>query len=159
MRSARLARVWARPEPGEAQPDRAGRRRRGGRGGQGASGPGGGKAAAGPGRHEAGLAPEVAAELDSLAAGQGAKVGSRLAAATQAYRQDRYREAARLLRQVLEAVPDSPSARELYGLTLYRLGRWSEALRQLQAHHRLDGSFDQYPVMADCYRALGRFRR
>ena len=46
--------------------------------------------------------------------------------------------------------------RELYGLTLYRLGRWREAVRELRAFHDLTGSFDQHPVIADCERALGR---
>jgi tetratricopeptide (TPR) repeat protein len=35
------------------------------------------------------------------------------------------------------------------------MGRWREAIRQLDAFERLTGSMDQYPVVADCYRALG----
>ena len=54
--------------------------------------------------------------------------------------------------------PDSPSVRELYGLTLYREGRWAAAIRQLDAYHRLTGSYDQHPVLADCHRALGHTR-
>ena len=46
--------------------------------------------------------------------------------------------------------------RELYGLTLYREGRWREAVRELGAYAALSGSVDQHPVLADCYRALGR---
>ena len=52
--------------------------------------------------------------------------------------------------------PEVGAVRELYGLTLYRLGRWREAARELKAFHDLTGSFDQHPVIADCERALGR---
>ncbi len=45
--------------------------------------------------------------------------------------------------------------RELHGLTLYRLGRWRAAKAELDAFHHLSGSVDQYPVVADCERALG----
>jgi tetratricopeptide (TPR) repeat protein len=36
------------------------------------------------------------------------------------------------------------------------MGRWREALRELEAFHALTGSFDQHPAMMDCQRALGR---
>ncbi len=45
--------------------------------------------------------------------------------------------------------------RELYGLCLYRTGRWHEALRELEAFRALTESLDQHPVIADCERALG----
>lgn len=49
-------------------------------------------------------------------------------------------------------------ARELYGLTLYRLGRWKDAARELSAFVELsDGSTEQHPVLADCRRALGQY--
>ena len=41
--------------------------------------------------------------------------------------------------------PEVAAIRELYGLTLYRLGRWREAVRELRAFHELTGSFDQHP--------------
>jgi tetratricopeptide (TPR) repeat protein len=45
--------------------------------------------------------------------------------------------------------------RELYGLALYRLGRWEAAVAELEAFRALTASTDQHPVLADCYRALG----
>jgi tetratricopeptide (TPR) repeat protein len=48
--------------------------------------------------------------------------------------------------------------RELYGLTLYRLGRWRSAAGELEAFRTLTGSVEQHPVLADCYRALRRYR-
>jgi len=59
------------------------------------------------------------------------------------------------LRVLVRLAPDVGAVRELNGLTLYRLGRWREAVRELRAFHELTGSFDQHPVIADCERALG----
>ncbi|MGI8807824.1 MAG: tetratricopeptide repeat protein, partial [Acidimicrobiales bacterium] len=47
----------------------------------------------------------------------------------------------------------------LHGLTLYRLGKWTAAIRELEAFHALTGSYDQHPVLADCHRANGRIRK
>ena len=47
--------------------------------------------------------------------------------------------------------------RELLGLTYYRLGRWKDAVRELEAFRALTGSTEQHPVLADCYRALHRW--
>src|SRR5204862_5206318 len=49
--------------------------------------------------------------------------------------------------------------RQLLGLTSYQLGRWPEAIRELEAYHSLTGEFDQHPVLADSYRALGKHPR
>ena len=46
--------------------------------------------------------------------------------------------------------------RELLGLTYYRLGRWKQAIGELEAFSDLTTSTEQHPVLADCYRALGR---
>lgn len=43
------------------------------------------------------------------------------------------------------------------GLTYYRLGRWKEAARELEAFRLATGSTDQHPVLADCNRALKRW--
>jgi tetratricopeptide (TPR) repeat protein len=48
--------------------------------------------------------------------------------------------------------------RELFGLTLYRLGRYREAAAQLEAFREVTGgSTEQHPVLADCYRAQRKF--
>jgi tetratricopeptide (TPR) repeat protein len=83
----------------------------------------------------------------------------RLAEASRAYQRERYDDARRLLKQLAEEAPDSAAVQELYGLTLYRQGRWAEALRHLDAYHSLTGSYDQHPVMADSARAIGRYQR
>lgn len=102
----------------------------------------------------------VVEELSSEAGSQrGAKLAARLADATHAYQHERWQEARRILRPLAEQVPDSAAVLELYGLTLYRLGQWAPAARHLEAYRARSGSFDQHPVLADCYRALHRYDR
>lgn len=126
----------------------------------GAGRPGKGRKVAAGNRQPARLAPEVAAELDRAAGPRLApRLRERLAEASQAYERDRYVDAQRYLVALVKAVPDAPAVRELYGLTLYRLGRWDEAITQLQEYRRLSGSLDQLPVVADCHRALGHHRQ
>jgi len=86
-----------------------------------------------------------------------AVVTAKLADATRAYSADRYNDALRMLRKLSSQAPTSSPVKELLGLTLYRLGKWPLALRELEAHHQLSGSYDQFPVIADCYRALRRY--
>ncbi len=99
---------------------------------------------------------EVRDELrGALGSERSAGLERRLAIATRAYERDRYREALSELRVLARLAPEVGAVRELYGLTLYRLGRWREAVRELRAFHDLTGSFDQHPVISDCQRALG----
>ncbi len=90
---------------------------------------------------------------------QAAALEARLAEAARAYERERYGDALSLLRDLARTLPGVASVRELYGLTLYRLGRWKDALRELQAFVELSGSVDQHPVLADCERALGHHDR
>ena len=61
-----------------------------------------------------------------------------------------------MLRQLSDEAPAAAAVRELHGLTLYRMGKWADAIKELQAFTSLTGSYDQHPTLADCYRALGR---
>lgn len=104
-------------------------------------------------------APEVAAELDKAVGPKSApKLGQRLAEATKAYERERYVEARKLLKPLSERAPGSAAVRELHGLTLYRLGHWKLAINELEAFRTLSRSTEQHPVLADCYRALKRYR-
>jgi tetratricopeptide (TPR) repeat protein len=102
------------------------------------------------------------AVLEELAgaagAGHGAKLGQRLAEASHAFDRERYAEALRMVRPLAELAPTSAAVRELHGLTLYRLGRWSQAIAELDAYRQLTGSSDQNPVLMDSHRALGHYR-
>jgi thioredoxin-like negative regulator of GroEL len=82
---------------------------------------------------------------------------ARLKEATDAFRRERYEDARRTLRPLAEQAPGASPVRELYGLTLYRLGRWAQAKRELEAFRAQTNSVEQHPVLADCYRALGQY--
>jgi hypothetical protein len=86
-----------------------------------------------------------------------ARFEARLKDASDAFRRERYEDARRTLRPLAEQAPGASSVRELYGLTLYRLGRWAQAARELEAFRTQTGSTEQHPVLADSYRALGRY--
>ena len=61
---------------------------------------------------------------------------------------------------LVDQVPESAAARELHGLVCYRLGRWREAVRHLEAARTLSGGDpSQLPVLMDCHRAMGHHRR
>ena len=68
---------------------------------------------------------------------------------------ERFGEVERITKQLLKKHPAIAEIHELHGLTLYRLGKWSGALERLEHFTRLTGDVDQFPVMADCHRALG----
>ncbi len=82
-----------------------------------------------------------------------------LGQAAREFSDERYTDARRRLRRILEQVPDLAEGRELIGLCQYRLGRWRDAVRELERFAELTGSTEQHPVLADCYRALGRHAR
>lgn len=86
-----------------------------------------------------------------------ARFESRLKDASDAFRRERYEDARRILRPLAEQAPGATSVRELFGLTLYRLGRWAQAKRELEAFRTQSSSTEQHPVLADCYRALGQY--
>ncbi|HET9731877.1 MAG TPA: tetratricopeptide repeat protein [Acidimicrobiales bacterium] len=93
----------------------------------------------------------------AVGAGRAPRLAERLAEATRSYQRDRLQEARQMLARLADEAPASAAVQELYGLTLYRMDRWDEALRHLRIYHDLTGSYDQHPVMADCERALRRF--
>lgn len=83
-------------------------------------------------------------------------LGRKLNDAAKAFSAERFGDARTLLRPVVKEAPALPDGRELLGLTLYRLGKWREAIEQLEAFRELTDSTEQHPVLADCHRALGR---
>jgi tetratricopeptide (TPR) repeat protein len=84
-------------------------------------------------------------------------LAARVADATYAYERERYQDARRILRPLVDEAPGAAAVRELYGLVLYRSGQWRQAADQLEMYRQLSGSFGQHPVLADCYRALRRY--
>ena len=91
---------------------------------------------------------------------RGATLAERMAAGVHAYERDRYTEALRITKALVDEVPGSASARELHGLVCYRLGRWRDAVRHLEAARSLSGDDpSQIPVLMDCRRAMGHHRQ
>lgn len=99
---------------------------------------------------------EVRAELNrSVGATRAPRLEQRLGDATRAFSAERYSDAARILKKLAEEAPRVAAVRELYGLTLYRQGKWRPAVKELEAFRMLTASTEQHPVLADSYRALG----
>lgn len=96
---------------------------------------------------------EVAREAGPAWAG---RVQDRLQDAAKAFERERFRDALRILTGLSERAPGSAAVRELHGLTLYRLGRWRAAIKELEVAELLGGSVDHHPVLMDSHRALGR---
>ena len=101
------------------------------------------------------LAPDASLR-HAVGAGKIERLEERLRDASRAFRRDRFDDARRILRPLADSAPTAESVRELLGLTYYRLGRWKLAVTELEAFRDLSGSTEQHPVLADCYRALGR---
>jgi tetratricopeptide (TPR) repeat protein len=96
-------------------------------------------------------------EALSRAGASAPRLKERVRDASRAYRRERYDDARKLLAPIAQAAPAAPEVRELLGLTYYRLGRWRDAIRELEAFRLLTQSSEQHPVLADCYRALKRY--
>jgi len=86
----------------------------------------------------------VASALEAL--GEGAN----------AFGEGRYHQAVRRAERAKELAPRDATTRELLGLSAYRVGDWSTALRELRTYRRLAGETTHMPVEMDCLRALGR---
>lgn len=102
---------------------------------------------------------EATDELRRLAGRHVPRAVEILGRAAAAYRGGRERESLRLLRPLLDGVPDAAAVRELAGLCHYRIGNYRAARRELEAFATISGSTEQHPVLMDCCRALGQSRR
>jgi hypothetical protein len=101
---------------------------------------------------------EVRADLErAVGPSRTRRAEQRLREAGRAFDAERFADAARVLKPLAAQTPGVPAVRELYGLTLYRLGRWRSAIAELEAFAQLTGSTEQHPVLADCYRAMRRW--
>ena len=93
---------------------------------------------------------------------RGSATRSKQAAAVEAF--ERAREllqkgrdgaAAQAAEEAKRLAPRSIAVRELLGVSLYRAGRYRDALRELQAYRRISGRLDENHLVADSYRGLG----
>lgn len=95
--------------------------------------------------------------VKAVGAAMAVRAERRLREAARAFERERFDEALPKLRGLAREAPGAPSVRELYGLALYRVGRWNDAIKELEAFALLSDSAEQHPVLADCYRALARW--
>ncbi len=103
------------------------------------------------------LSDDVVRELHStVRPGKGDILVKAFAEAAAAFASGDYEETIRLAEQSKHMALRAVAPRELLGLAFYRAGRWQEAVRELSTFRRLSGSAEQNPVLADCYRALGK---
>jgi len=107
--------------------------------------------------------PVPAPVAEELAAAVGPerarRLGGKLAEGVRAFEQDHFDDARVLLQAVADEAPAAASVRELLGLTYYRLGRWRQTVRELEAFGKLSSSTSSHAVLADANRALGRHDR
>jgi len=95
----------------------------------------------------------------SVGAKQAEKLDKVVRDAAKAFERERFADTRRMLVPVTERAPSFAPARELLGLTYYRLGRWKQAARELENFRDLTQSTEQHPVLADCYRALSKWKK
>ncbi|WP_419926809.1 tetratricopeptide repeat protein [Candidatus Poriferisocius sp.] len=106
---------------------------------------------------EGGPSPEAQDMERAVGRRDAPRYRQRLDRAEAAYEQGDYHKAWGALDGMAKDAPRVPEVRELTGLTLYRLGRWELAARELEAFRGLTGRLDLHPVLADCYRAQQRW--
>lgn len=102
---------------------------------------------------------EATDELAKLAGRDSRKALEMLSRSAEAFSAGRERDAMRMLRPLRDAYPDASAVRELMGLCHYRIGQYPAATKELEAFIELTNSVEQHPVLMDCYRAQGKWRR
>jgi len=104
------------------------------------------------------LDPTVAAALvGELGADRGKRLSERLAMASEALDRERYDEARRISASIVKEAPAVAAVQEVLGLASYRLGRYKQAAKALEAAHELHSNPAMLPALADCYRAIRRW--
>lgn len=101
------------------------------------------------------VATDIRRTADTATAHHKEVLVGRMADAVTAYDRHRFPEALRLGKQVANEVPTVAAVRRLVGFAAYRMGRWREAVRHLEAYGELSGEVDHFPALMDCERALG----
>ncbi|MDP6481975.1 MAG: hypothetical protein QF522_08900 [Acidimicrobiales bacterium] len=87
----------------------------------------------------------------------GSRASAKLREAARAFDDERFNDARRILNSLVERAPEVVEVVELLGLTHYRIGNWKAAAKRLEVFRDLTGGTEQHPVLADCYRAQGRW--
>ena len=123
------------------------------------------KAAKVPSAHERSQLPGRQRKIEDLAVSMERAFGEiranrmqrRVREAASAYQDEQFADALRILKPVREGAVEVAEVLELQGLTLYRLGHWRAAAKELELFRETAASCEQNPVLMDAYRALGRW--
>lgn len=103
--------------------------------------------------------PEVVAEIHGVVdARRAARLSERLASAAAALDRERFDEARRMVTPLVRELPQVAAVHEVNGLACYRTGRWQQAAQSLELARQLRPDPSLLPVLADCYRALKRWK-
>jgi tetratricopeptide (TPR) repeat protein len=102
---------------------------------------------------------EASLELARLAGRNAKRAQADLAHAAETFRAGRERDALRILRPLRDAYPEASAVRELMGLCHYRMAQYAAAAKELEAFVELTNSVEQHPVLMDCMRAQGKYRK
>lgn len=104
------------------------------------------------------LDDDVIADVErAVGARKAVRLVKLLAEAGAALEGDRLDDARRAVTAVVREAADVSAGRELAGQILYRCGQWRRAAAELEAFRTLrPDDVTCHPVLADCYRALGR---
>lgn len=100
--------------------------------------------------------PELAAEIRAATPDPrvAARTVERVGKTQEALDRDRLDEARRTINPIAKTLPGVAGVQELAGLVAYRLGRWRDAVRALDAAQTLRTNVEMLPVLADAHRAL-----
>jgi predicted Zn-dependent protease len=110
-------------------------------------------------RRPADVDPEVVAEIQGAVDPRRAtQLAERLASAQSALDRERFDEARRMVAPLVRQLPQVAAVHEVNGLAAYRTGRWTQAAQSLELARQLRPDPSLLPVLADCYRALRRWR-
>jgi tetratricopeptide (TPR) repeat protein len=81
-----------------------------------------------------------------------------MGSAAEAYARNRFEEASRFAARLASEVPDVAEVQELAGLSSYRMERWRQAAKHLEAYRSLSGEAQYIPLEMDAQRGLGKVR-
>ena len=102
------------------------------------------------------IATAIRKAADTATARRKEALVDRMEKAVAAYDRNRFSEAARIGGELVREVGSVPAVRRLTGFAAYRLGRWRDAARHLEAYTEMTGEADAVPALMDARRALGR---
>lgn len=105
------------------------------------------------------LPDDAIREIEKRAGKRAERLLRYLKDAGSAYAAERWADAKKALRPLLQEVPDAPVVQEMHGMVLYRQGKWAPAAKELELAHLATRSYDLYPAIMDSYRALRKWQK